>query len=268
MINISKKQWNFLVDSAKLGKISHAYLFVGPQSIEKKRVAFDFAKFLNCQKTVNNQPCNHCQVCYQIEKKIWPNLIFIEPENSLISIEKIRQLKEKLSLTSEKHFFKIAIIEKAHLLTFDAQSALLKQLEEPKGRTVIILLSEYPFKILPTIRSRCQRIEFLSIFDNEKKAEETEEVVKRIERLKYQSIYSRFLYAKEIAKNKKLEEIIEGWLYYFRELMHKELKGEKIGSWSKNELKKFLSNLQEAYFLITTSNVKPQLILELLFLDL
>jgi len=304
MIIGHQKQWNFLIKSVKENRVSHAYLFFGPSHIGKKKVAIEFAKYLNCLNRDNNQPCNQCEICYQIEKKIWPNLIFLEPEasKSVIPIEKIRELKEKLALSTQKNLWKVAIIDEAHKLSFDAQSALLKQLEEPKGNVVIILVSEYPYKILPTIVSRCQKIQFEPVqeglvsgmilqlenlkdinikFLNKKVGlilnaaadqnilEETRKRIQEINQLKNQSMYVKFKYAKEIAKNENIEKILEIWLAYFRDLMYKELIGQnKDHIWTKDQLQRILTNLQEMYYLITNSNVNPELALELLFLEL
>lgn len=299
MIIGHQKQWNFLIQSAKHNRLAHAYLFVGPSQIGKKRVALEFAKFLNCQQRSENYPCNQCQICYQIEKKIWPNLSFIEAdENDSISIEKVRELKERLSLASFQTFFKVAIIDNAHKLTQEAQSALLKQLEEPKGNCIIILISEYPYKILPTILSRTQIIQFfppkeekfldsfknyqnqrdfikekigLLIEQNNNKNlfEKIEKRIEEIKNLKKASLQEKFRYAKEIARDEKIQNLFEIWLAYFRELMYKELIGENQEKiWTKNQLQNILTKLQELYYLISTSNINQELALEIFLLDL
>lgn len=304
MIIGHQKQWNFLTRSVKENRLSHAYLFFGPSHIGKKKVAIEFAKYLNCLNKRDWQPCNQCKICYQIEKKIWPNLVFLEPKvsKSIIPIEEIREVKKKLALSAQDDLWKVVIIDEAHKLSFDAQSALLKQLEEPKGKVVIILISEYPYKILPTVVSRCQKIKFEPVsnqsllqvtsclrnvegqnikFLNEKVGlilntafdrnilEETQKKIKEINQLRGQSIYFKFKYAREIAKTENIEKILEIWLAYFRELMYKELIGQNKGNtWTKAQLQRILTNLQEIYYLITTSNVNPELALELLFLEL
>ncbi len=304
MIIGHQKQWNFLTRSVKENRLSHAYLFFGPSHIGKKKVAIEFAKYLNCLNRRDWQPCNQCKICYQIEKKIWPNLVFLEPKvsKSIIPIEEIREVKKKLALSAQDDLWKVVIIDEAHKLSFDAQSALLKQLEEPKGKVVIILISEYPYKILPTVVSRCQKIKFEPVsnqslsqvtsclrnvegqnikFLNEKVGlilntafdrnilEETQKKIKEINQLRGQSIYFKFKYAREIAKTENIEKILEIWLAYFRELMYKELIGQNKGNtWTKAQLQRILTNLQEIYYLITTSNVNPELALELLFLEL
>jgi len=304
MIIGHQKQWNFLIKSVKENRVSHAYLFFGPSHIGKKKVAIEFAKYLNCLNRHSRQPCNQCKICYQIEKKIWPNLTFLEPKvsKSVIPIEKIRKLKEKLALSVQENLWKVAIIDEAHKLSFDAQSALLKQLEEPKGQVVIILISEYPYKILPTIVSRCQKVKFepvpeqlvsqvtsqlrglegsnikflkkkvgfiLEAASDKSILEEIRRRIQEINQLKNQSIYLKFKYAKEIAKAEDVEKILEIWLAYFRDLMYKELIGQgKENTWTKAQLQRILLSLQEIYHLITTSNINPELALELLFLEL
>jgi DNA polymerase-3 subunit delta' len=305
MIIGHQQQWEFLKKSVQDKKIAHAYLFYGPSQIGKKRVAIEFAKYLNCvQTSKEDKPCQKCQICYQIEKKIYPDLVFIEPdpEKLIISIEQIRELKRKLSLTGKNKGYKVAIIDQAHKLNFDAQSALLKQLEEPRGEAVIILISEYPQKILPTVISRCQKIRFsfvpsglikkeMSIDSNEKlkypflfngrvgfiinslsnpeERKKWERRIKEIDEIRNKDLYLKFQYAKEVAQTKHLESILEVWLAYFRDLMHKVLANENEKNfWNLEELKKILHHLQEIHYLISTTNINPKLALELFFLEL
>lgn len=299
MIIGHQEQWRYLVESAKRKKVAHAYLFYGPEGVGKKKVAFEFAKFLNCQKKNSFEPCHSCSFCYQIEEKIWPYFIYLspDPQKDIISIEEIRELKKRLSLLAPEEVWKVAVIDQAHKLSFDAQSALLKQLEEPGKKTLIILVSEYPFLLLPTIVSRCQQIEFFLIKEEEleekvfgekdleflkgkigtliklsREQRNLEEIKKRIEEIKNlrgKSLEEKFEYAKRIAKEKDFIKILEIWLVYFWDLMHKALSQKDNQTfWKKEKIVQFLKKLQEVYYLVTTSTVNQQLALELLFLDI
>jgi DNA polymerase-3 subunit delta' len=308
-----QKQWEFLKRSAQNGKLAQAYLFYGPSHIGKRRVAIEFAKYLNCQNNnLKNRPCQVCQTCYQIEKKAYPDLIPIEPEDdkkSVITIAQIRDLKSRMSLHSlSEEKYKVAIIDQAHLLTHDAQSALLKQLEEPKGRSVIILITEYPENLLPTIISRCQKLRFWLISTpmikeyllKQTKIEKDriedlslaslgkpglvfnyllypEEETKRRQRiedileLKGDDFYHRFNYVKKILKEDNIEKTFEIWLTYFRELMHQRLKPNnqlQEGYWNLFEIKKIINSIQEFQHLISTTNINKKLALELFLMEI
>ena len=250
-----KKQWNFLKNSFLTGRLSHAYLFSGPEKIGKKTVALEFVKFLHCQeKNFERRPCNFCPSCQQILKGIHPDALFLEPQGKKqeIQISQIRELIYKLSLKPSLSSFKTAIIDKAHLMDAQAQNCLLKTLEEPKGNTILILVTCHPEILFETIRSRVQEIKFFlnskkEILEflkkqgvSEEKAREIEEVallrigrviefLKNPEKLERErkevlliskilssDIATRFQYAKKIS-NESPKEKIATWLRYFRE---------------------------------------------------
>jgi len=165
-----QKQWEFLKKSVELGKIPHGILFSGSSEIGKRTLAIEFIKLLNCsaenlpaQKT--EKPCQICRSCKDIQKNSYPDLVLVEPvfPKKEIEISQIRKLIWKLSLRSYDSVFKAAIIDKAHLMNQEAQSCFLKLLEEPRGKTILILITEYPETLLPTIISRVQKLRFFSV---------------------------------------------------------------------------------------------------------
>ena len=165
MILGHQKQWQFLKESFRVNKIFHAYLFVGEPCLGKRKVAKEFIKLLNCQnltlnETLSAEPCQNCRSCKDIQKEIAPDLILIEPKNKEIQIIQIRELSRRLSFKSYSAPYKAVIIDKAHLMNKEAQNCLLKILEEPRGKTVLILLSEHFQMLLPAILSRVQKIKF------------------------------------------------------------------------------------------------------------
>ena len=145
---------SFLTKSLKNGEVSHAYLFYGPARLGKKTVASRFAE------AVLGQPIlNHPDV-YEVrrerkekEEKIAKN----------ISIEQVRELERKLSLSSFLNSYKIGIIEEAETLSLEAANSLLKTLEEPTSKTVIIIISASISALPATIVSRCQTLKFLPV---------------------------------------------------------------------------------------------------------
>ena len=159
-------QWKFLTKAAELNRLSHAYLFCGQEQLGKKTLAIEFAKLLNCSsENFAKRPCQNCRNCQEIQKRIHPDFILVEPEvpSKQIQISQVRDLIWKLSLRSYSAPYKIAILDKAHLMTKDSQGCFLKLLEEPQGKTLLILLSEHPEILLPTIISRIQKVKFFPV---------------------------------------------------------------------------------------------------------
>ncbi len=147
-------------------RVAHAYLFSGGSGIGKGCVARAFTAALNC-KTQDAFGCGACEDCQLIENSTHPNLVEIGPtdkdgersENGLIRIARIRELQGAIKYRIDRGK-KVAIVEAADTLVPAAANAFLKTLEEPPSDSVIILISSRASYLLPTILSRCQRINF------------------------------------------------------------------------------------------------------------
>jgi DNA polymerase III subunit delta' len=144
-----------------------SYLFFGPEDIGKKTVVNFFVRSIFCFENQGSDefPCGKCKDCKDIEKRIHPGYIEInlEEEKKNISIDQVRELKERLYLTSATGSYKVAIINQADLLSIEASNALLKLIEEPPKNSIIILITKKVENILPTIRSRTQNIIFHNV---------------------------------------------------------------------------------------------------------
>lgn len=147
-------------------KVPHAYLFSGVEGIGKRRVAIGLAQSLNCL-SVKNVPCEKCEACIKIEKGIHPDCHFIQPDGKTIKIEILRNLKQKIYLHPLEGKSKVVVIDKPEAITEAGANALLKLLEEPPSQTHFILISSQPLRLLPTIRSRCQKLEFSPLDEEE-----------------------------------------------------------------------------------------------------
>ena len=156
-----------LENSLKIQKISHAYLFSGPRGTGKTSVARLFAKALNCEKG-NGEICNECSNCRAINEGSHPDVIEIDAASNS-GVDEVRELIEKVKYSPIQGKYKVYIIDEVHMMTNSAFNALLKTLEEPPSYVVFILCTTEPYKLLPTILSRCQRYEFKKITDAELK---------------------------------------------------------------------------------------------------
>jgi len=156
-----------LKNALQSSNVAHAYLFHGQESIGKKQIAIELAKSLNCASPAKGDACDECTSCRKIENKIHPDFFFVEPikntptaREAVIKIEAIRELQRKLAFHPYEGKVKVAIIDNADLMNLQAANSFLKTLEEPPSATILILISSNPFKLLPTLISRCQTIQF------------------------------------------------------------------------------------------------------------
>lgn len=145
---------SFLEKSLKNDEVSHAYLFYGPAHLGKRTTAEIFAEQI-LGRTILNHPDVYSVARERNEKE--------EKLNKNISVAQIRELERKLSLSSFLNSYKIGMIEEAETMNDEAANSLLKTLEEPTPKTVIILLSTSAAALPATIVSRCQLLKFLPV---------------------------------------------------------------------------------------------------------
>jgi len=248
-----QKQRDFLKKAIKKGTFSHAYLFSGQEKLGKKRIALEAVSLL---------------LGIDAEKQ-HPDLMIIEPSEGEIKISQIRDLIIWLSLKPYSSQFKGAIINSAQSMNQDAQTALLKTLEEPKGKTILILISENSEYLLPAILSRVQTVKFYPVSNEEikkylksqnvsgekaeeiakislgrpgvvvehildpKKLDSFEEKVKELNNISKSDLSFRFQFAKNLSENlQEIKETLDIWTIYFRSILM-----EKIFSSNKEDFK-------------------------------
>ncbi len=142
-------------------KIAHAYLFAGPRGTGKTTTARLLAKALNCtDPQANGEPCNSCVSCEGITSGTSLDVIELDAA-SHNKVEDIREIRINVgTVAAAGGARRIYILDEAHMLSRAAGNALLKTLEEPPGHVVFVLATTEPYKVLDTIRSRCQRFDF------------------------------------------------------------------------------------------------------------
>ncbi|HWX19405.1 MAG TPA: DNA polymerase III subunit [Candidatus Binatia bacterium] len=153
--------------SLERGRLGHAYLFSAHQLEPLEALALTLAKTLNCQNPIKKggvaiDCCDQCLSCRKIEHGNHADVHWVRPESKtrIIRIEQIRDLIQEMNLKPTEAQYKVAVIVAADRLKTEAANAFLKTLEEPPARSVLILLSTEPQRILETLLSRCLRLNF------------------------------------------------------------------------------------------------------------
>lgn len=157
----------YLRRSLETGRTRHAYIFNGPPNTGKAALALAFAQALNCHES--EPPCGNCRSCTRFARGIHPDLLNIglaaDAKSDTgrlrknISISQIQELQAELALQPYEADVRVVIIDGAELMSIEAANALLKTLEEPPDHAVLILLTTDAGLLLPTVQSRCQRID-------------------------------------------------------------------------------------------------------------
>ncbi len=154
-------QWCQLLASRKSGRLAHALMLAGPRGVGKQQFALRLSAWLLCEAR-QDEPCGKCRGCLQFAAGSHPNFFVLEPEEDKrdISIDQVREVCEKLSLTAHYGGAKVALIKPADALNANGVNALLKTIEEPSLGTHMLLLTDRPGLLAPTLRSRCQKLRF------------------------------------------------------------------------------------------------------------
>jgi DNA polymerase-3 subunit delta' len=143
-------------------RLPHAILVQGAEGLGTESFAAWLSAAVLCEKSVDGalEVCGSCASCALIKAGSHPDLHWIAPEEdkTQLSVDQVRAACEKLSKTSFRQGYKVAIIEPAHQMTPGAANSVLKTLEEPSKGSLLVLLTSRPSGLLPTVRSRCQKL--------------------------------------------------------------------------------------------------------------
>jgi DNA polymerase-3 subunit delta' len=156
------------------GRVSHAYLFVGPPQVGKMTLAMDLARAVNCVADeqpnmfgeIEAKPCGTCVQCDRITRALHIDVRVVTlaedakgRTRTLISIDQVREVQRDVSLRPSEGKYRVFIFDGAEYLSLDAANALLKTLEEPPDQVILILTATDSDRLLSTISSRCQTFE-------------------------------------------------------------------------------------------------------------
>ena len=299
MIIGNKKKIDILRQIIKSNNIPHAMIFSGPEMIGKKKIAIEFIKNIFCEEL-----CGECYFCKSIEYN--PDINIISPVEGNIEIEEIRKAKERLSLKPYHNKIKALIIDDSHLMKSDAQNALLKMLEEPKGDTLIIFITPFREMLLKTIRSRAQEIKFslvgneeiekylislgasskkakeislissgqigkaINFFEDKSKMDFFNKSIEDIIFLSQSNISQRFQYAEKLKDDKiKIIEILDIWERFLRrEILLKVFNYKSSVNYSLQKTKELIDELEKIKYIIESSNINKRIAFESLLIKL
>ena len=120
------------------------------------------AKAVNCENSVDGEPCNECEVCKGLDNGTIYDVVEIDAASNN-GVDNIRDLREEANYTPSRGKYRVYIIDEVHMLSTGAFNALLKTLEEPPAHVIFILATTEVHKLPATILSRCQRFDFKRI---------------------------------------------------------------------------------------------------------
>ncbi|TDR53741.1 DNA polymerase III delta prime subunit [Halomonas ventosae] len=150
-------RWQELVRLADAGRLPHALLISGAHGLGKHSLAEALVARTLCASP-GEHACGRCHACHMLASGYHPDLLRVAPEEGKrqIRIGPVREVNAFVAQTAQQGGYRVIVISPAEAMNVAASNALLKSLEEPGGRTLFVLLSDIPSRLLPTIRSRCQ----------------------------------------------------------------------------------------------------------------
>ncbi len=149
--------------AVELDRLPHALIFAGSSGVGKRTLALLLAQLLNCESPSGKLACGKCASCQKIAQGFHPDVRLIEPDGAFIKIEQIRNMIGEIAYQPFEAKYRVVILDPAEQLKIEAANCMLKTLEEPPSRTIIILVTSNPYTLLTTIQSRSRLLQFTGI---------------------------------------------------------------------------------------------------------
>jgi DNA polymerase III subunit delta' len=151
-----------LLRAVASGRLAHAWLFDGPESVGKRSAAIGMALALGCGERPG-QGCGTCDTCRRIEAGLHPDVLCFTPATTQYLVEQAREIVALAATRPHEAPARVFILDGADCLNPSSANCLLKTLEEPFPGNHLVLVTAAPDRLLPTIRSRTQRVRFVAL---------------------------------------------------------------------------------------------------------
>jgi DNA polymerase-3 subunit delta' len=148
-------------------RLPHALLFAGPPGVGKRTFAVELAKGLLCSRPAGVDACDTCPSCLRVAAGEHLDVRLFAPEGAFVKIAQMRELAREAFQTPFEGARRVLIVDQAHHLREEAANAILKTLEEPPPTTLIVLVTDQPYAMLATVRSRCRTLHFAPVETDE-----------------------------------------------------------------------------------------------------
>jgi len=211
---LNSKNFAYLKNAYSSGNLHHSYIFYGEERSGKLDTALYLARFLQCENNKEGAPCEKCKNCKVNKNGFVINTnVLNKDRNESVKIEEIREMQKQEELSVAEGGWKVFIINNAQNLTREASEALLKTLEEPSKKTLIILLTEEKRYLPKTILSRCQMVFFPGGRNSIEGLDEEglREAIDQLGVLTGNSIFEKMILAKELSDDKEIKKRIGEW---------------------------------------------------------
>lgn len=234
----------------KESRLSHAYLFSGNDDLLQEFYALSLARLVVCENPAN-APCEECPACKSVARNTHCDARVLETDFA------IKDLKSSMSTRPWTSPMRIAIVKRAHEMSVAAQSALLKLLEDPPGRSLFVLCTSAPGSLLDTVRSRTQEIRWYS-FSSVTPSEESRATFKTISEA---PLHERLRLAKKLSDDpEETLRLVRDILRTARESMiGAAIEGRREET---SRVKALVERLQEGARRLEETNASPLLVLE------
>jgi DNA polymerase III subunit delta' len=147
--------------AALRGTLPPSVIFAGPEGVGKRKAAIALAQFFNCPNRSDRDSCGTCPSCSRIARGVHADVLVVEPgDTGAIKIDQVRDAIERTAYRPFEGRRRVVVVDDADALNVEAQNALLKTLEEPPAASTFVLVTSKPDVLLPTVLSRCPRLQF------------------------------------------------------------------------------------------------------------